>query len=173
MFQTFFNRPDTFALGVCNGCQILAQLSDLIPGSNYFPKFTKNISEQYEARLVMVEIAKSPSVLFQNMTGSQLPIIVSHGEGFTHFNNEESHSKVHTLLNYIDYHGKITETYPYNPNGSPDGIAGVCNKDGRFNLLMPHPERVVRTLQMSWHDKTWGPMSPWFQIFLNAWKFVQ
>ena len=172
-FSIFFNRPDTFGIGVCNGCQMMAHLSEIIPGSQNFPTFTPNVSEQFEARLVMVEIARSPSILFKDMAGSQIPIIVSHGEGYANLQNLSTmNSKPIAVLNYIDNSGHITENYPYNPNGSPEGIAGVCNSDGRFTLIMPHPERTFRTCQMSWHDKSWGKMSPWFKLFLNAREFV-
>jgi len=171
-FSSFFNRPETFTFGVCNGCQMLSQLTDIIPGSKAFPKFIRNESEQFEARLTMVEIQKSSSVLLQGMEGSQLPIVVSHGEGRAHFENKEQLAGIQTAMSYIDSHGVITETYPHNPNGSPQGIAGVANLDGRVTIMMPHPERIIRTQQMSWHDKTWGDVSPWFKIFINARKFV-
>lgn len=171
-FSTFFNRKETFTLGVCNGCQVLSQLTDIIPGSSAFPKFIRNESEQFEARLTMVEIKKSSSILLNGMEGSQLPIIVSHGEGLAHFAAKEQLIQVQTAMSYIDSHGTVTEAYPYNPNGSPQGIAGVTNADGRVTIMMPHPERIIRTQQMSWHDKTWGEMSPWFKIFTNAREFV-
>lgn len=171
-FSTFWKRPETFTLGVCNGCQMLSHLASIIPGAEAFPKFIKNESEQFEARLTMVEIQKSSSVLLQGMEGSQLPIIVSHGEGLAHFEGQEQLAKIQTAMSYIDSHGTITESYPYNPNGSPQGIAGVTNLDGRVTIMMPHPERIIRTQQMSWHDKSWGEMSPWFKIFTNARKFV-
>ena len=172
-FSAFFNRPDTFGLGICNGCQVMAHLAEIIPGATNFPRFTKNISEQFEARVVMAEIPKSPSVLLKGMHGSQIPIIVSHGEGYANFKHESHLAGVDIALQYIDNSGKISETYPYNPNGSPRGIAGVCNSDGRFTILMPHPERTFRTQQMSWHDKTWGEMGPWFKLFLNAREFIK
>ncbi len=171
-FSQFFNRNDTFALGVCNGCQMMAHLREIIPGATHFPKFTRNLSEQFEARLVMVEITPSPSILFENMQGSQLPIVVSHGEGFAQFAENESLNLAKIAMQFIDNFGNITTEYPYNPNGSPAGITAVTNNDGRFTIMMPHPERVLRTMQMSWHDKNWGKMSPWFKIFLNARKFV-
>ncbi len=171
-FSQFFNRNDTFALGVCNGCQMMAYLTDIIPGTEYFPKFKRNISEQFEARLVMVEIIQSPSILFQDMHGSQLPIVVSHGEGFAEFTTNEKLAKVKTAMRFIDNAGSITEEYPFNPNGSPTGITAVTNDDGRFTIMMPHPERVSQTIQMSWNDKNLGKISPWFKIFLNARKFI-
>lgn len=172
-FSQFFNRNDTFALGVCNGCQMMAHLTEIIPGSTHFPKFKRNLSEQFEARLVMVEITPSPSILFQDMQGSQLPIVVSHGEGFAQFANNESLNLAKIAMQFIDNSGSITTEYPFNPNGSPAGITAVTNDDGRFTIMMPHPERISRTMQMSWHDKNWGKMSPWFKIFLNARKFVE
>lgn len=171
-FTKFFNRTTTFGLGVCNGCQVMAHLADIIPGATNFPRFTKNVSEQFEARVVMAEIPKSPSVLLKNMNDSQIPIVVSHGEGYANFANPKKLEDVDICLQYIDNTGNISEVYPYNPNGSPKGIAGVCNADGRFTLLMPHPERTFRTMQMSWHDKSWGEMGPWFKLFLNAREFV-
>lgn len=171
-FTNFFNRNDTFTLGVCNGCQMLSQLAQIIPGADNFPTFIKNKSEQFEARLTMVEINKSNSVLLQGMEGSQLPIVVSHGEGLAYFSNNEQLTNVQKVMSYIDSHGELTETYPYNPNGSPQGITGVTNADGRVTIMMPHPERIIRTQQMSWHDKNWGEMSPWFKMFINARKFV-
>ncbi|MCC2625914.1 MAG: phosphoribosylformylglycinamidine synthase [Burkholderiales bacterium] len=171
-FSAFFNRKETFTLGVCNGCQMLSQLTEIIPGTEAFPKFIRNESEQFEARLTMVQIEKSSSVLLQEMEGSQLPIVVSHGEGKAHFENMDCLDKVQTAMSYIDSLGAITETYPYNPNGSPQGIAGVTSLDGRVTIMMPHPERIIRTQQMSWHDKAWGEMSPWFKIFTNARSFV-
>lgn len=172
-FSQFFNRSETFGLGVCNGCQMMANLAEIIPGAENFPTFTKNVSEQFEARVVMVEVANSPSILLKDMAGSQIPIVVSHGEGFANFKNTEDQNKVHSVINYIDNNGNVSQQYPYNPNGSPNGIGGVCNTDGRYTLIMPHPERTFRTQQMSWHDKSWGEMSPWFKLFLNAREFVK
>lgn len=171
-FSNFFRRKDTFTLGVCNGCQVLSHLADIIPDATHFPKFARNDSEQFEARLTMVEVTKSPSVLLQGMEGSQLPIIVSHGEGLAQFGNSSDIDKIHVAMRYIDSIGNHTETYPYNPNGSPQGITGLTNLDGRVTLMMPHPERISRTQQMSWHDKNWGEMSPWFKMFINAREFV-
>ncbi|MFN7095501.1 MAG: phosphoribosylformylglycinamidine synthase subunit PurQ, partial [Burkholderiales bacterium] len=171
-FTGFFNRQDTFALGVCNGCQMMAYLTEIIPGSENFPRFTRNLSEQFEARLVMVEVANSPSILFKDMLGSQLPIVVSHGEGFAQFTQPEQVNQVKVALRYINNAGQITEQYPLNPNGSPGGITAVTNNDGRFTLMMPHPERTFKSMQMSWHDKSWDNMGPWFKLFLNARDFV-
>jgi len=164
-FSEFFHRPDTFALGVCNGCQMMAQLSDLIPGAENWPTFTINESEQFEARLTMVEIADNPSIFLQNMSGSKLPIVISHGEGKAQFNNKIDN----IALQYIDNNGKITETYPANPNGSPSGITGVTTPDGRFTIMMPHPERIFLSSQYSWLPKTWEhEEGPWMQMFWNA-----
>jgi phosphoribosylformylglycinamidine synthase len=172
IFSSFFSRNDTFTLGVCNGCQMLAHLSAIIPGANNFPIFTKNMSEQFEARVVMVEVQQSSSILFKDMQGSQLPIIVSHGEGYANFNLATDINNVNIPLRYIDNNGAITTKYPLNPNGSPLGIAGVNNSDGRVTLIMPHPERTFKTFQMSWHEKNWSEMAPWFKIFTNAKDYV-
>jgi phosphoribosylformylglycinamidine synthase len=172
-FVNFFNRPDTFSFGVCNGCQMMANLTDIIPGSELFPRFTRNKSEQFEARLVMSEVTKSPSILFADMHGSQLPIVVSHGEGFANFTNPGHMDKVEIALRFTDNYGKVTETYPYNPNGSPGGITAVTSTDGRVTIMMPHPERTFRTKLMSWHNKSWGEFGPWFKIFTNAYDFVK
>ncbi|MBY0379713.1 MAG: phosphoribosylformylglycinamidine synthase subunit PurQ, partial [Burkholderiales bacterium] len=171
-FSQFFNRKNTFALGVCNGCQMMTQLKSIIPGSNNYPEFLgKNLSQQFEARLAMVEITPSPSILFTGMIGSQLPIVVSHGEGYANFNDKIDNSYI--AMRYIDNHGMVTETYPYNPNGSPQGVTSITNTDGRFTIMMPHPERIHQTIHMSWHDKTWNEFSPWFKIFTNARDFVK
>ncbi len=164
-FSEFFHRQDTFALGVCNGCQMMAQLSDLIPGAENWPTFSINESEQFEARLTMVEIADSPSIFLNNMSGSKLPIVISHGEGKAQFNNQIDN----IALQYIDNNGNITENYPANPNGSPSGITGVTTPDGRFTIMMPHPERIFLSSQYSWLPKTWEhEEGPWMQMFWNA-----
>ena len=174
MFSSFFESKDRFALGVCNGCQLFSHLRSLIPGAECWPTFERNASEQFEARLSMVEILESPSLFFQGMAGSQLPIGVSHGEGRVVFDNnsEELQSNNLIILRYIDYTGQPTEKYPANPNGSPHGVTGFTTADGRITILMPHPERVFRTIQFSWHPKEWSAMSPWMQIFRNARKWV-
>jgi phosphoribosylformylglycinamidine synthase len=169
-FQSFFTRPDTFGLGVCNGCQMMAHLAKLIPGAGHWPRFVRNESEQFEARLSMVEIAESPSILLQGMAGSRLPVVVSHGEGRAHFEGGLPDQGV--ALRYVDNQGRVTEAYPYNPNGSPTGITGLTNMDGRFTIMMPHPERSFRTVQLSWHPEGWGEDSPWMQMFRNAWRWV-
>lgn len=166
--QTFFHRQDTFTLGICNGCQMLTQLKELIPGADMFPQFLRNRSEQYEARLVMVAIENSPSILLNNMANSIIPVVVSHAEGRAKFINSQAVSKVAVALRYVDNHGQLSERYPYNPNGSPNGIAGVTSNDGRVTLMMPHPERVFRSIQMSWRPDDWGEDSPWMHMFRNA-----
>lgn len=175
-FSDFFLRKDTFAIGVCNGCQMFANIQELIPGTDNWPHFSRNISEQYEARLVMVEVQKSPSILFQGMEGSRMPIVVAHGEGFATFASEECLQKANTsglvALRFVDHYGKITQQFPFNPNGSPDGITALTNQDGRFTLMMPHPERIFRTVQMSWHPKDWHEDSPWMRLFRNARTWV-
>ena len=175
-FQTYFNRPDTFGLGICNGCQMMSNLASIIPGAETWSKFTRNKSEQYEARLVMVEVTQSPSIFLQGMAGSQLPIAVAHGEGFANFgqqgNQADTQAKGLVALRFVDNQGLPTETYPLNPNGSPEGITGLTTPDGRFTVLMPHPERVFRTAQMSWAPKQWHDIqdgaSPWMRMFRNA-----
>jgi phosphoribosylformylglycinamidine synthase len=171
-FAAFFARPDSFGLGVCNGCQMMSQLKDIIPGAEHFPRFVRNASEQFEARLSLVEVAPTPSLFLKGMEGSRMLIAVSHGEGRAEFASPEEAERLNGLslvpLRYVDNHGRVTETYPANPNGSPFGIAGVTTKDGRFTLLMPHPERVHRTVQHSWHPREWGEDGPWMRLFRNA-----
>jgi len=175
-FEQFFQAPNTFALGVCNGCQMLSQLSEIIPGTQDWPYFTKNISEQYESRLVQVEILPSKSIFFDGMQGSQLPIIVAHGEGYANFSNKGSLSNLINqelvALRYTDHDGQATEKFPLNPNGSPGGLTSVTTADGRFTVLMPHPERVFRVAQMSWSPTEWSQwedgLSPWMRMFKNA-----
>jgi phosphoribosylformylglycinamidine synthase len=169
-FAAFFARNDTFALGVCNGCQMMSNLHDLIPGTNHWPHFVRNKSEQFEARLVQVEIQDSPSLFFAGMKGSRIPIALAHGEGYAEFRDAEHLASARGLiaLRFVDNLGKVTERYPFNANGSPDGVTGLTTADGRFSILMPHPERVFRTVQMSWHPDTWGEDSPWMRMFRNA-----
>jgi len=169
-FAAFFARPDTFALGVCNGCQMMSAMSDLIPGGALWPRFVRNASEQFEARLVMVEVARSPSLFFRGMEGSRLPVATAHGEGRAEFRDAAHLSAAQPLvaMRFVDSRGDMTERYPRNPNGSPMGITGLTTGDGRFTILMPHPERVFRTAQMSWHPDGWGETSPWFRMFANA-----
>jgi phosphoribosylformylglycinamidine synthase len=167
-FKAFFARQDTFALGICNGCQMMAALSPIIPGAEAWPKFTRNKSEQFEARLSLVEVLDSPSIFFQGMTGSRIPIAVSHGEGFADFSQRGDAQRVHRAVRFVDHHGRPTETYPLNPNGSPDGLTSVTTPDGRFTVLMPHPERVFRNILMSWTSGDRSAASPWMQMFHNA-----
>ena len=174
-FAAFFARQDTLALGVCNGCQMMSNLAEIIPGSAGWPKFKRNRSEQFEARLSMVEVAKSPSLVLAEMQGSRLPVVVSHGEGradFAHFGRDGNavSDGLAIALQYIDGTGAVTQTYPLNPNGSPQGIAGVTNADGRITIMMPHPERVYKTAQMSWQPEGWGEMSGWYRMFAAARK---
>ena len=167
-FRAFFSRPDTLALGVCNGCQMLAALAPLIPGADAWPRFTRNQSEQYEARLALVEVLESPSVFFTGMAGSRAPIAVAHGEGFANFARQGDASRVIPAMRFVDNHGTATEAYPFNPNGSPGGLTSVTTADGRFTALMPHPERVFRNVQMSWTSGDRAQHSPWLRMFQNA-----
>ncbi|TXI17178.1 MAG: phosphoribosylformylglycinamidine synthase, partial [Roseateles sp.] len=169
-FRAFFARPDTLALGVCNGCQMLAALAPIIPGAEAWPRFTRNQSEQFEARLSLVEVLDSPSLFFQDMAGSRLPIAVAHGEGFANFARQGDASRVIAAMRFVDHHGRATETYPFNPNGSPGGLTSVTTADGRFTALMPHPERVFRNVQMSWTSGDKAQHSPWLRMFQNARK---
>ena len=174
-FAHFFTRPDTFGLGVCNGCQMMSNLRELIPGSEAWPRFVRNASEQFEARLVMVEVGGSPSIFFRGMAGSRLPVVVSHGEGRAEFASREALRSARPLvaLRYVDSRGHATERFPANPNGSPGGITGLTTADGRFTVLMPHPERVFRSVQLSWHPRSWGEDSPWMLMFRNAWQWAR
>ncbi|MFT7772692.1 phosphoribosylformylglycinamidine synthase [Roseateles sp.] len=169
-FRAFFSRPDTLALGVCNGCQMLAALAPIIPGAEAWPRFTRNLSEQYEARLALVEVLDSPSVFFKGMAGSRVPIAVAHGEGFANFARQGDAGKVISAMRFVDNHGQATEAYPFNPNGSPGGLTSVTTADGRFTALMPHPERVFRNVQMSWTSGNRAEHSPWLRMFQNARK---
>ncbi|MEW6695173.1 MAG: phosphoribosylformylglycinamidine synthase [Pseudomonadota bacterium] len=175
-FAAFFARPDTFGLGVCNGCQMFAELAAIIPGAEHWPRFTTNVSERFEARLSLVEVTDSPSLFFQGMAGSRLPIAVAHGEGYANFGQRGHIEAVAVAMRYVDHHGQPTEAYPYNPNGSPRGITAVTTPDGRFTAMMPHPERVFRNVQMSWTDlgATGGieAYSPWMRMFRNARRWI-
>ena len=171
-FEAFFGKPDTFALGVCNGCQMLAALSPIIPGAQDWPKFTRNRSEQFEARLSQVEVLESPSIFFQGMAGSRLPIAVAHGEGYADFSQRGDAAKVRAVMRFVDHHGKATETYPLNPNGSPGGLTAVTTADGRFTAIMPHAERVFRNVQMSWSGGDVSAASPWARMFCNARRWI-
>ncbi|WP_425259918.1 phosphoribosylformylglycinamidine synthase [Rubrivivax sp. RP6-9] len=167
-FAAFFQRPDTLTLGVCNGCQMLAALSPIIPGAQAWPKFTRNKSEQFEARLSLVEVLASPSLFFEGMAGSRIPIAVAHGEGYADFSQRGDAAAVQRALRFVDHHGQATETYPFNPNGSPGGLTAVTTADGRCTAMMPHAERVIRNVQMSWSGGDISAPSPWLRMFRNA-----
>ena len=171
-FSEFFQRKDTFGLGICNGCQMLSNLKAMIPGAQAWPKFTRNKSEQFEGRFIMAEVSNSPSIFMQGMAGTQTPIVVSHGEGYADFSTTGNLADVIVGLRFVDHHGQATEAYPYNPNGSPQGIAAVTSTDGRFTAIMPHPERVFRTAIHSWSPAAWGDDSPWMRMFRNARQWV-
>ena len=175
-FKAFFNRPDTFTLGVCNGCQMLSNLYELIPGAGHWPKFVRNQSAQFEARLVQVEVQKSNSILLAGMEGSRLPIVVAHGEGLTEYRDDQDMATLAAAnqisLRYVDNYGQATERYPFNPNGSAQGVTGLTSEDGRVTIMMPHPERVYRTVQHSWHPSEWQEQAPWLRLFQNARKWL-
>jgi phosphoribosylformylglycinamidine synthase len=175
-FAEFFLRSDTFALGVCNGCQMLSGLKTLIPGAAHWPVFVRNRSEQFEARLVMAEIMESRSILFRDMSGTRLPVVVSHGEGQVKFDHADALDTLalaeQLTLRYVDNRGLPTVRYPANPNGSAGGITGFTNEEGRVTILMPHPERIFRTLTCSWHPPEWAEDSPWLKLFENARAWV-
>ncbi len=169
-FEAFFKRADSFALGVCNGCQMMSNLHELIPGAAAWPHFVKNKSEQFEARVVMLEVQRSASLFFDGMAGSRIPVVVAHGEGYAEFVDAKTLAAAQPLvaLRFIDHAGRPTERYPFNPNGAPQGITGLTTADGRFTILMPHPERIFRTVQNSWHPAEWGEDAPWLRMFRNA-----
>ena len=175
-FQSFFDRSDTFGLGVCNGCQMFAELASLIPGAEHWPRFTTNQSERFEARLSMVEVLDSPSLFFQGLAGSRLPIAVAHGEGFANFEKRGDPTQAIAAMRFVNNHGLATEAYPFNPNGSPQGLTAVTTPDGRFTAMMPHPERVFRQLQFSWApghaDAKPEDLSPWIRLWRNARRWV-
>ncbi|WP_159916429.1 phosphoribosylformylglycinamidine synthase [Pantoea sp. 18069] len=171
-FQQFFGRADTFGLGVCNGCQMFAELAEIIPGAQDWPRFTQNQSNRFEARLSMVEVLESPSLFLQGMAGSRLPIAVAHGEGFANFSERGNAAQALAAMRYVDNHGQPTEQYPFNPNGSAGGLTAVTTADGRFTAMMPHPERVFRNVQMSWTTGDKSQFSPWMRVWRNARKWV-
>jgi phosphoribosylformylglycinamidine synthase len=170
LFEAWFARTDRFTLGVCNGCQMLAALAELIPGAARWPRFRRNRSEQFEGRLSMVEVVGSKSLFFAGMAGSRLPIAVAHGEGRAEFSSAADEQAAQTLLalRFVDNRGRVATNYPANPNGSPQGAAGYVSDDGRVTILMPHPERVFRTVQNSWHPADAGEDSGWMRMFRNA-----
>lgn len=171
-FQGFFERNDSFTLGVCNGCQMMSNLHELIPGSEFWPHFVRNRSEQFEARVAMVQVQESNSIFLQGMAGSRMPIAIAHGEGHAEFESEEALLEADlsgcVALRFVDNHGKVTESYPANPNGSPRGITGLTSRDGRVTIMMPHPERVFRAVQNSWRSDDWNEDAPWMRMFRNA-----
>jgi phosphoribosylformylglycinamidine synthase len=169
-FSAFFAREDTFSLGVCNGCQMLSNIKTLIPGAEHWPHFVRNRSEQFEARFVMVEVLPSRSILLDGMAGSRIPIAVAHGEGRAEFNDPAQLDAIQrqVVLRYIENNGEVASRYPANPNGSPQGITGLTSQDGRATIMMPHPERVVRAVQNSWHPEDWSEDAPWRRLFRNA-----
>ena len=170
-FQSFFERPDTFALGVCNGCQMFSRLGSLLAGTEHWPRFEPNRSEQFEARLVMVEVCPSPSLFFAGMEGSLIPVPVAHGEGrarFAHAGPDGVDRGAQVCLRYVESNGEPATRYPANPNGSPLGVTGFTTPDGRVTIMMPHPERAFRTVQHSWHPSEWGEDGPWMRMFRNA-----
>jgi len=175
-FGAYFARPDTFSLGVCNGCQMMSNLKSLIPGTTHWPRFVQNQSERYEGRFVSVRIEKSPSVFFAGMEGSVIPIVTAHGEGYAEFPNELAAQRCSesgfVAARFVDNHHEPTEYYPLNPNGSPFGMTAFTSADGRATIMMPHPERVHRTVTLSWHPADWGEDSPWMQLFYNARAWV-
>jgi phosphoribosylformylglycinamidine synthase len=173
-FAAFFARDETFALGICNGCQMMSNLHELIPGSEHWPHFVRNRSEQFEARLILLEVQPSPSMFFDGMEGSRIPVALAHGEGYAEFRDAAQQAAAEALvtLRFVDNRGATTERYPYNPNGSPQGITGLTTADGRFSILMPHPERVFRSVQMSWRPEQWGEDSPWMRMFRNARRWI-
>lgn len=171
-FARFFARGDSFGLGVCNGCQMMSNLKSIIPGAHAWPKFTTNKSEKFEARFAMVEVLDSPSIFFNGMAGTQTPIAIAHGEGYADFSQTGNIAEAVAAMRFVDQRGAATEAYPFNPNGSPQGLTSVTTADGRFTVMMPHAERVFRSVQQSWHPQAWGEDSPWMRMFRNARKFV-
>jgi len=173
-FETYFARKDAFTLGICNGCQMVSNLKSIIPGAEHWPHFVKNKSEQYEARVIQAKVGESNSILLEGMSGSSMPLVVAHGEGRAEFADDSQLESVQeqVSLRYVDYKQEVTNQYPANPNGSPEGIAGLTNDDGRITIMMPHPERIFRSIANSWQDEAWGEDSPWMRLFQNARKWV-
>ena len=171
-FAAFFERESTFSLGVCNGCQMMSNLKSLIPGADLWPRFVRNKSERFEARFSLVEVQESASLFFKGMAGSRMPIAVSHGEGHAEFASQAALQAADqsgtVALRFVDNYGNVTTQYPSNPNGSPLGITSLTTTDGRVTIMMPHPERVFRTVANSWHPDDWQEDSPWMRMFRNA-----
>jgi phosphoribosylformylglycinamidine synthase len=170
-FAAFFDDPSRFALGVCNGCQMMSSLRDIIPGTENWPDFVANRSGQFEARLSLVKVAESASLFLDSMAGSLLPVVTAHGEGRADF-HRQSPAATGIALQYVNANGSVASEYPQNPNGSPQGITGLCNDDGRITIMMPHPERTLRTVNFSWAPDDWPLVSPWQRMFDNARKWV-
>jgi phosphoribosylformylglycinamidine synthase len=176
MFARFFHRPETFALGVCNGCQMMSQLKELMVGAEQFARFSTNVSARFEARTVNVRVERTKSVLLKGMQESILPIAVAHGEGFANLDDKaifELENSGQIALRYVDSQGRATEHYPLNPNGSPQGITGICSNDGRVTLMMPHPERTLRAVNHSWRPNEWDKDGAWMRLFRNARAFLR
>jgi phosphoribosylformylglycinamidine synthase len=173
-FERFFQRDDSFALGVCNGCQMMSNLHEIIPGAENWPHFERNKSEQYEARTVLLEIRESPSILFAGMVGSRIPVATAHGEGQAVFRDQAQQDAIRWQCagQFVDNRGRATEQFPANPNGSPLGMTAFTTPDGRFTIMMPHPERVVLAANLSWHPSEWKNESPWMRVFRNARAWV-
>ena len=170
-FQAFFERGDRLALGVCNGCQMLSAMKEIIPGTDSWPDFVVNRSGQFEARLGLVKITQSASLFFTGMAGSMLPVATAHGEGRAEFGQQVLPQR-NIAMQYVDATGTVTAAYPQNPNGSPEGVTGLCNTDGRVTIMMPHPERTLRRVNFSWAPDDWPDISPWQRMFFNARKWV-
>ena len=171
-FSEYFSRSDSFSLGVCNGCQMISNLTEIIPGTDHWPSFERNTSEQFEARFSSVKIKKTNSILFNEMENSIMPIAIAHGEGKASFNSRKSGSESNIAMQYVDHSGSPTQNYPHNPNGSENSAASICDDTGRITIMMPHPERVFRSIQNSWHPDKWQERSPWMRMFENARKWV-
>jgi phosphoribosylformylglycinamidine synthase len=175
-FAAFFARSDAFALGVCNGCQMMSNLKELIPGAEHWPRFVRNRSEQFEARLSLLRVEPTPSICLEGMAGSLLPIVVAHGEGRAEFQSDAERAALTqrglVAARFVDHAGAVTQRYPYNPNGSPEGITALTTPDGRVTIMMPHPERVFRAVQYSWRPEHWREDGPWLRLFRNARRWV-
>jgi phosphoribosylformylglycinamidine synthase len=176
-FTSFFNQTNSIALGVCNGCQMMSNLKSIIPGADKWPKFVKNLSDQFESRVVTVKIPKNNSIFFNEMENSSIPVITAHGEGRAFFSNPNDHKemsqKEQITLQYVTNLHEVTTNYPLNPNGSVDGVTGFTNEDGRFNIMMPHPERVFRSDQNTWSRDKNSEYGPWFKMFTNAYNYLK